>query len=491
MRLEHKRCPFFMLLHILLQLIIVATTNCKRLSPVSLSFNPPYIHNLVSGHNTTVQLTLQSKQAKNQTNLSLRSFDDDVANVFNTNDQWILEQKTDDTNATKNFTVYGKLLGKTKVCVNLHLSDDILDPTDISNKELSLDCVNGSNGFSVWVVQPTGRVVNHIFLSTLIVLIITANFLMGCELDLDLVLETLKKPIPPLIGLCSQFIAMPLLAYSIATVIFMTEGLYSFALGMFISGCAPGGGASNYWTLLLDGNVPVSITMTFISTLAALVMMPLWIWALGDRFLQSQTVEFHIKIPYANIISSLLTMIIPLLIGICLACYKPVIRKNARKIMRPFLIFVVTFLVGFGAVANLYMFKIMVWRAIFGGLLLPWCGFTVGCFASLLTGQDPKVVTAVAVETGIQNTGIAIMLLKFSFPQPDADISALIPVISASFTPLPLLVMVGIHELIKRLNSRQSNKQSGEVTKELNYDGMQTTPLTLGDGNWNADDIKM
>lgn len=30
----------------------------------------------------------------------LRSFDDDVANVFNTNDQWILEQKTDDTNAT-------------------------------------------------------------------------------------------------------------------------------------------------------------------------------------------------------------------------------------------------------------------------------------------------------------------------------------------------------------------------------------------------------
>lgn len=51
--------------------------------------------------------------------------------------------------------------------------------------------------------------------------------------------------------------------------------------------------------------------------------------------------------------------------------------------------------------------------------------------------------------------------------------------------------MVGIHELIKRLNSRQSNKQSGEVTKELNYDGMQTTPLTLGDGNWNADDIKM
>ena len=39
---------------------------------------------------------------------------------------------------------------------------------------------------------------------------------------------------------------------------------------MFVNGCAPGGGASNYWTLLLDGNLPVSVTMTFISTLAAL-----------------------------------------------------------------------------------------------------------------------------------------------------------------------------------------------------------------------------
>lgn len=60
------------------------------------------------------------------------------------------------------------------------------------------------------------------------------------------------------------------LAYSIATIVFMSEGLHSFALGLFVCGCAPGGGASNYWTLLLDGDLPVSITMTFLSTTAAL-----------------------------------------------------------------------------------------------------------------------------------------------------------------------------------------------------------------------------
>lgn len=52
--------------------------------------------------------------------------------------------------------------------------------------------------------------------------------------------------------------------------VFTANGLHSLALGLFVVGCAPGGGASNYWTILLEGNLPVSITMTFVSTLAAL-----------------------------------------------------------------------------------------------------------------------------------------------------------------------------------------------------------------------------
>lgn len=60
------------------------------------------------------------------------------------------------------------------------------------------------------------------------------------------------------------------LAYAIANVMFLSQGLHAFALGLFVTGCAPGGGASNYWTILLDGNLPISVTMTFVSTLASL-----------------------------------------------------------------------------------------------------------------------------------------------------------------------------------------------------------------------------
>lgn len=35
-----------------------------------------------------------------------------------------------------------------------------------------------------------------------------------------------------------------------------------------------------------------------------------------------------------------------------------------------------------------------------------------GCFTAILTRQKPEDVTAIAIETGVQNTGIAIMLLK-------------------------------------------------------------------------------
>jgi solute carrier family 10 (sodium/bile acid cotransporter), member 3/5 len=40
-------------------------------------------------------------------------------------------------------------------------------------------------------------------------------------------------------------------------------------LGLFVTGCSPGGGASNMWTYVLGGNLNLSITMTCLSTLAA------------------------------------------------------------------------------------------------------------------------------------------------------------------------------------------------------------------------------
>ena len=53
---------------------------------------------------------------------------------------------------------------------------------------------------------------------------------------------------------------------------FMT--FFQNRLGLFVTGCSPGGGASNIWTVMFGGNLDLSVTMTAISTFAAFLMMP-------------------------------------------------------------------------------------------------------------------------------------------------------------------------------------------------------------------------
>jgi len=269
---------------------------------------------------------------------------------------------------------------------------------------------------------------------------------------------------------------MPILAYAISYSILVDREEYAFALGLFVTGCSPGGGASNFWTLLLGGNTHLSITMTFLSTLASLVMMPLWMKLLGGQFLKlgktPDSEEATFKVPFGKIFISLLVLVIPLLIGVAIARYKQNVAQKARKILRPFIIFVLVFVIVFGTISNIALFYKMTWSALLAGLLLPWCGFMFGCMTSILLRQRPEDVTAIAIETGVQNTGIAIMLLKFSFPAEQADLSSLLPIIVACFTPGPLLFSFAVHHTIKRIKKHRELRREGrEAGGEMSKDG--------------------
>lgn len=58
-----------------------------------------------------------------------------------------------------------------------------------------------------------------------------------------------------------------------------------------------GGGASNMWTLILGGNMNLSIAMTTISTLAAFAMMPFWLFTLGSMIFD----RANLGVPYMRI----------------------------------------------------------------------------------------------------------------------------------------------------------------------------------------------
>ncbi|KAK6022437.1 sodium bile acid symporter family protein, partial [Ostertagia ostertagi] len=228
--------------------------------------------------------------------------------------------------------VQGNSLGKTGLRLRLVRAENWSDIDDSWKVPEKLDD-NPRNLLDVWVRRSMdSERWTHIFVASVVVLITFANILMGCELDMSAVYETIRRPVAPAIGFAAQFVIMPLLAYGIAKTVFVSRGLFSLALGLFITGCSPGGGASNFWTLLLDGNVNLSVTMTFVSTLASLAMMPFWISILGKEFLQGFSTEAKIQIPYAKITRSLVALVVPLLIGIAIKKWRPLWAAKSRKV---------------------------------------------------------------------------------------------------------------------------------------------------------------
>ena len=59
----------------------------------------------------------------------------------------------------------------------------------------------------------------------------------------------------------------------------------------------------------------------------------------------------------------------------------------------------------------------------FQGMGLPWIGFGFGCTLARLAKRPPADVIAIAIETGVQNTGMAIFILWFTLDQPLGDMT--------------------------------------------------------------------
>ncbi|KRT84283.1 hypothetical protein AMK59_1541, partial [Oryctes borbonicus] len=226
-------------------------------------------------------------------------------------------------------------------------------------------------------------------------------------------------------------------------------------LGMFFTGVAPGGGASNMWAVILSGNVPLSITMTTVSNLAAFAMMPLWLFTLGKQIFDKN----DIPVPYMQITTYALALVVPLFIGYLMQRY---LRRTARflaRILKGFSSLLLVFIVIFAILTNLYLFELFSWRIVVSGIGLPWLGYMLGwCFAKICR-QSPKDSLTIAIEAGIQNTGISIFLLRVVLPQPEADLTTVAPVAVATMTPIPLLLLY----ICQKLNQRFCRRPGDEM----------------------------
>ena len=97
-------------------------------------------------------------------------------------------------------------------------------------------------------------------------------FGMGVTLTGRDFLAVLQHPFPVVLGVTLQFLLMPLVAWGLAELAALPAQL---AIGLILVGCSPGGTASNVICYLAKGDVALSITLTLVSTLLAIVATPL------------------------------------------------------------------------------------------------------------------------------------------------------------------------------------------------------------------------
>ncbi|XP_066139663.1 uncharacterized sodium-dependent transporter YocS-like isoform X2 [Euwallacea fornicatus] len=318
------------------------------------------------------------------------------------------------TTGPGSFKVHGNFLGYTFIsCRNMSI------PTRIDD-QLDIRCLR----------RPI--LVDTIFTASVgtLVAIIYINF--GCAVNWGELRNLLKKPIGPLLGFSGQFILMPLISYGMGFVLFPNDP--TIRLGMFFTGVAPGGGASNIWTAILEGNIDLSILMTTVSTLAAFVMIPLWMFTLGVTIFH----DANIAVPYSQIATYVVGLIIPLGIGYLIQRYLVKLGQFLKKILKGFSSLLILYIIIFAIVTNLYLFELFSWQIVVAGMVIPWMGYLIGYIVAKILKQSNPDAIAIAVEIGIQNTGISIFLLRFSLDSLYADLTTVVPVAVAIMTPIPL-----------------------------------------------------
>ncbi len=240
--------------------------------------------------------------------------------------------------------------------------------------------------------------------------------LMMLGVALELKLEDFKRifiaPKAPAIGLAAQFILLPAFTFLLTLIL---QPPPSIALGMILVAACPGGNLSNIVTYLARGNCAVSVSMTAVSTAAAIFMTPLNLTIWGN--LNPQTAQILRKVslsPFDVFVNIFIILGIPLIVGLSVSHYFPSLVQKVRK---PFKIFSLIFFLGIVAaalIANWQYFIRYVGLVFFGVLIHNALALNLGYWSGRLLRLSEQDTRAVSIEVGIQNSGLGLILV-FTF----------------------------------------------------------------------------
>ncbi|MBW2452896.1 MAG: bile acid:sodium symporter family protein [Deltaproteobacteria bacterium] len=248
----------------------------------------------------------------------------------------------------------------------------------------------------------------------LVINIAIAVMMLGVAIDLKPAdfKRIIRSPKAPAIGLVAQFILLPAATFLL---ILLVRPHPSMALGMILVAACPGGNLSNIMTHLARGNTAVSISMTAVSSMAAVFMTPLNLAIWGGLNPATAALQRQVSLSPLDVFATVFLILgIPLLVGQLVARWFPGIVERVRK---PFKIFSLGFfvLIVLGALAaNWQNFVTYVGVVILVVLLHNALALNLGYWSGLLAKLDRRDCRAVCLEVGIQNSALGLVL-TFNF----------------------------------------------------------------------------
>ncbi|MFH7765351.1 bile acid:sodium symporter family protein [Acinetobacter sp. BSP-28] len=229
-------------------------------------------------------------------------------------------------------------------------------------------------------------------------------FGMGMTMTVDDFKGVVQSPKAVVIGVAAQFIVMPGLAYLLCQLFQLPPEI---AIGVILVGCCPGGTASNVITYMAKGNTALSVACTSVSTLLAPLLMPAIFY-----FLASQWIEINAS---SMFISILQVVLFPIILGLII---RAVLKSKVESYIQvmPFIsvvaIVAIVAAIIAGSKAQILQSGLLILGvvALHNGL-----GYLLGFWASRLFKLPYADCKAVAVEVGMQNSGLGVALAAVHF----------------------------------------------------------------------------
>ena len=165
---------------------------------------------------------------------------------------------------------------------------------------------------TIWIVMP---------------ILIVLMFLLGIDLNKKSFTEIARNPKAVLVGLFGQLVVLPVIAFAVA---WLLKLLPVYFMGLVLVACCPGGSSSNVFTMLIKGDVALSVTLTAFSSVITLFTLPVIMEFVTGVVSDLSGVEIHLPVGKL-LVQNMVLIFVPMILGSLFRHYAP---KAAEKVSK-------------------------------------------------------------------------------------------------------------------------------------------------------------